>query len=125
MPWYLQLLLLKISSSNGLDFLLEDGSLTFASSIKIKDLDLDLPVKFTASDITTFQTSINKSYTDFMAHPFSKGTTGTLTQGVNIQFMKEGLMRCTKKVTTALALHEVWFAILKFGIPKGYKLYLH
>ena len=102
--WYLLVLLLKFDSINRLDFLLEDGSLTFASNIKIKDFDLYLLVKFTVSDITTFQTSINNSYTDFMAHAFVKGTTGALAQGVNIQFMKEGLVKCTKTVNTALAL---------------------
>ena len=61
MYWFLLMLLLKFDGINGLEFLLEDGSLTFASTIKIKDFDLDLPVKITSNDITNFQTAINKN----------------------------------------------------------------
>ena len=76
MHWFLLILLLKFDSINGLEFLLEDGSLTFASTIKIKDFDLDLPVKITSNDITNFQTAINKTYTDFILFFFILLTLG-------------------------------------------------
>jgi len=104
MYWFLLILLLKFDSINGLEFLLEDGSLTFASNIKIKDFDLDLPVTITSNDITNFQTAINKTYTDFMASTFDKGTAGIASHAANLHHMKEGLTKCSKTVETARAL---------------------
>jgi len=104
MHWFLLILLLKFDSINGLEFLLEDGSLTFASTIKIKDFDLDLPVKITNNDITNFQTAINKTYTDFMASSFLKGTAGIASHAGTINHMHEGISKCSKTVETAKAL---------------------
>jgi len=104
MHWILLMLLLKFDSINGLDFLLEDGSLTFASNIKIKDFDLDLPVKITSNDITNFQTAINKTYTDFMAAAFIRGTAGLTAHAGNVFQMNDGLNKCNHAVETARAL---------------------
>ena len=104
MYMFLLMLLLKFDSINGLEFLLEDGSLTFASNIKIKDFDLDLPVKIRSNDITNFQTAINKTYTDFMASAFIKGTAGLISHAGNVFQMNDGLNKCNHAVETARAL---------------------
>ncbi len=71
---------------------------------KSPKIDLDLPVKITSNDITNFQTAINKTYTDFMASAFLKGTAGIASHAGNIHNMNTGIDRCSKTVETARAL---------------------